>query len=56
MQYIPSEFAIGGVYFPPLLTAGILVAGPSHFLATFAHCRLRSLGRIGSDFPRAPKI
>ena len=24
MQYIPSEFAIGGVYFPPLLIAGIL--------------------------------
>lgn len=24
MQYIPSEFAIGGVYFPPLLLAGIL--------------------------------
>ncbi len=26
MQYIPSEFAIGGVYFPPLLIAGILGA------------------------------
>lgn len=24
MQYIPKEFAIGGVYFPPLLIAGIL--------------------------------
>ena len=24
MQYLPSEFAIGGVYFPPLLIAGIL--------------------------------
>jgi hypothetical protein len=24
MQYIPSEVAIGGVYFPPLLIAGIL--------------------------------
>jgi len=24
MQYIPSEFAIGGVYFPPLLIASIL--------------------------------
>ncbi len=24
MQFIPSEFAIGGVYFPPLLIAGIL--------------------------------
>ena len=24
MQYIPSEFAIGGVYFPPLLIAGML--------------------------------
>jgi hypothetical protein len=24
MQYVPSEFAIGGVYFPPLLIAGIL--------------------------------
>lgn len=24
MQYIPSEFAIGGVYFLPLLLAGIL--------------------------------
>ena len=24
MQHIPSEFAIGGVYFPPLLIAGIL--------------------------------
>ena len=24
MQYIPKEFAIGGVYFPPLLIAGLL--------------------------------
>ena len=24
MQFIPSEVAIGGVYFPPLLLAGIL--------------------------------
>ena len=24
MTYIPKEFAIGGVYFPPLLIAGIL--------------------------------
>jgi hypothetical protein len=24
MQYIPAEFAIGGVYFPPLFIAGIL--------------------------------
>jgi hypothetical protein len=24
MNYIPHEFAIGGVYFPPLLIAGIL--------------------------------
>ncbi len=24
MSYIPHEFAIGGVYFPPLLIAGIL--------------------------------
>ena len=24
MQYIPKEFSIGGVYFPPLLIAGIL--------------------------------
>ena len=24
MQFIPSEFAIGGVYFPPLLIASIL--------------------------------
>lgn len=24
MQYIPKEFAIGEVYFPPLLIAGIL--------------------------------
>ena len=24
MKLIPSEFAIGGVYFPPLLIAGIL--------------------------------
>jgi hypothetical protein len=24
MQYLPKEFAIGGVYFPPLLIAGIL--------------------------------
>ncbi len=24
MQYIPSEFAIGGVFFPPLLIAGTL--------------------------------
>ena len=24
MQYIPKEFAIGGVYFPPLLIASIL--------------------------------
>jgi hypothetical protein len=30
MQYIPKEFAIGGVYFPPLLIAsilGVLAAG-----------------------------
>jgi hypothetical protein len=30
MQYIPKEFAIGGVYFPPLLiasTLGVLAAG-----------------------------
>ena len=24
MHFIPSEFAIGGVYFPPLLIASIL--------------------------------
>ncbi len=24
MQFIPSEFVIGGVYFPPLLIAGTL--------------------------------
>ncbi len=24
MNYIPHEFTIGGVYFPPLLIAGIL--------------------------------
>ena len=24
MHFIPSEFAIGGVFFPPLLVAGIL--------------------------------
>ena len=24
MHFIPKEFAIGGVYFPPLLIAGIL--------------------------------
>jgi hypothetical protein len=24
VQYIPSEIAIGGVYFPPLLLAGLL--------------------------------
>jgi len=24
MQYIPKEFAIGGIYFPPLLIAGLL--------------------------------
>jgi hypothetical protein len=24
MNYIPHEFAIGGIYFPPLLIAGIL--------------------------------
>ena len=24
MSYMPHEFAIGGVYFPPLLIAGIL--------------------------------
>ncbi len=24
MQFIPSEFAIGGIYFPPLLIASIL--------------------------------
>jgi hypothetical protein len=24
MRYVPIEFAIGGVYFPPLLIAGIL--------------------------------
>ena len=24
MQYIPKEFAIGGIYFPPLLIASIL--------------------------------
>lgn len=30
MQYIPKEFTIGGVYFPPLLiasTLGVLAAG-----------------------------
>jgi hypothetical protein len=30
MQYIPKEFAIGGVYFPPLLIVsifGVLAAG-----------------------------
>ena len=26
MQFIPSEFAIGGVFFPPLLIAAILGA------------------------------
>ena len=24
MDYVPSEFAIGGVYFPPLLIASVL--------------------------------
>ena len=26
MHYVPSEFTIGGVYFPPLLIAGMLGA------------------------------
>ena len=33
MQYIPSEFAIGGVYFPPLLIAGILGAAAAALTA-----------------------
>ena len=33
MQYVPSEFAIGGVYFPPLLIAGILGAAAAALTA-----------------------
>ncbi len=34
MQYIPKEFAIGGVYFPPLLIAGILGVTAAALTAT----------------------
>jgi hypothetical protein len=33
MQYIPSEFAIGGIYFPPLLIASILGVGAAMLTA-----------------------
>ena len=41
MQYIPSEFAIGGVYFPPLLIAGMLGAVAAALTAMLLNrCRL----------------
>lgn len=33
MQLIPCEFAIGGVYFPPLLIASILGVVPTMLMA-----------------------
>ncbi len=35
MQYIPSEFAIGGVFFPPLLIASIIGAVGASLTAFF---------------------
>ena len=34
MNYLPHEFTIGGVYFPPLLIAGILGAAAAALTAT----------------------
>jgi len=34
MNYIPHEFTIGGVYFPPLLIAGILGVAAAVLTAT----------------------
>jgi hypothetical protein len=33
MQLIPSEFVIGGVYFPPMLIAGLLATGAAGLTA-----------------------
>jgi hypothetical protein len=33
MQLIPSEFVIGGVYFPPMLIAGLLATGAAWLTA-----------------------
>jgi len=35
VEYLPSEFAIGGVYFPPLLIAGILGVAAAAVTATW---------------------
>ncbi len=44
MQYIPKEFAIGGVYFPPLLIAGLLgVAAAALTVALLNRYRLSRL-------------
>ncbi len=33
MQLIPSEFVVGGVYFPPMLIAGLLATGAAWLTA-----------------------
>ena len=51
MQFIPSEFAIGGVYFPPLLIAGLL-----GFFAAWLTTQLLNRYRLSRFFAYPPLV
>ena len=51
MQLIPSEFVIGGVYFPPLLLAGLLGA-----LAAWLTAQLLNRYRLSRFFAYPPLV
>jgi len=51
MQLIPSEFAIGGVYFPPLLIAGLLGA-----VAAWLTAQLLNRYRLSRFFAYPPLV
>jgi len=51
MQLIPSEFVIGGVYFPPLLIAGLLGA-----LAAWLTAQLLNRYRLSRFFAYPPLV
>ncbi len=51
MSAIPHEFAIGGVYMPPMLVAGILAA-----IATVVTARMLNRYRISRYFYYPPAV
>ena len=51
MQFIPSEFAIGGVYMPPLLVASLLGA-----IAAMVTARLLNRYRLSRYFFYPPLV